>query len=93
MRLEFDIVERLRADFDGDQFPAALQLLTDSGTAGRIARCIVVAADGSLDMLRQLIQIAATDYRDVIIAGEYDSAMHRIRDLRTSFFVDDPLDF
>jgi len=94
MSLESDIVERLKADFDDDEFPTALQLLTDSGVTGRVARCIVVAAAGSLDALLQQIQIAATDYRDAIVAGEYDGIrMQQVRDLRASFLIEDPLDF
>ncbi|WP_145052674.1 hypothetical protein [Lignipirellula cremea] len=94
MSLESDIVERLKSDFDADQFSTALQLLTDSGTTGRVARCIAVAAAGSLDELSLQIGTASTDYRDAILAGEYDDiGMQQIRDLRASFLVDDPLDF
>lgn len=94
MAFESDIVERLKADFNDGDFATALQLLIDSGTTGRVARCIVVAAAGSLDALRQQIQTAATDYRDAILAAEYDDiGMQQIRDLRASFLIDDPLDF
>jgi hypothetical protein len=94
MVLESDIVERLKTDFNGGDFPTALQLLTESGTTGRVARCIVVAASGSLDTLRQQIHTAATDYRDAILAGEYDDiGMQQVRDLRTSFLIDNPLGF
>jgi len=67
MTLESDIVERLKSDFGEDQFPAALELLMACGLTGRVARCIVFAADGSLDAMRQHIQMAETDYRDAIV--------------------------
>ncbi len=90
--LEADIVERLEADFGQDEYHAALKLLRDSGYTGRIARCIVVAAAGSLDALQKQIRLAGIDYRDVILAGEYNAEMQHIRDLRASFLIDSPLD-
>lgn len=93
MPLETDIVDRVRADFGPTEGPAALDELSASGRTGRIARCIVVAASGSLERLRQLIGMAASDYRDVIVAGEYDGAMHPARDLRVSFLIASPDDF
>ena len=91
--LESDIVERLESEFVGGEFPTALQLLASSGLNGRVARCVVVSAAGSLDGLRRQIETALRDHRDVIIAGEYDIGMQRVRDLRASFLVSDPLDF
>ena len=94
MTLESDIVARVTTEFGSDRSPTALQLLTTSGITGRVARCVVVAAAGSLDELRQQLHTASTDYRDAILAGEYDAiGMKQIRDLRVSFLIDDPLDF
>lgn len=92
MALEPDIVERVRCDF-GRESEQALDLLRESGDTGRVARCIVLASRGSLDLLRDYIQLAQSDYRDVIIAGEYDSAQRQIRDLRVSFLLDSPESF
>jgi len=92
MALEPDIVDRVRADFRPAETPIALDELTASGRTGRIARCIVLAARGSLQRLRELIGMADRDYRDVIVAGEYD-AMYRVRDLRVSFLIASPDDF
>jgi hypothetical protein len=36
----------------------------------------------------QLLDIANQDYRDVIVAGEYDAAMNHVSDLRVSFLID-----
>jgi len=60
---------------------------------GRVARCVVLAAGGSLKRLRELLRMAATDYRDVIVAGEYDGAMQQVRDLRVSFLIESADDF
>jgi hypothetical protein len=87
--LEPDIVARVRSDFGGE-FEQALDLLRESGRTGRVARCIVVASRGSLHSLREFIQLAEFDYRDAIMAGEYDSARRHIRDLRVSFLLDTP---
>jgi len=94
MVLEPDIVERVRRDF-GEESEKALDLLRASGETGRVARCVVVASRGSLDWLRGCIEDAARDYRDAIMAGEYDSANsdRRVRDLRVSFLLDTPQTF
>jgi hypothetical protein len=90
MPLEADIVDRVRRDFDCMDSAAAVNALLASGRTGRIARCIAMAAVGSLARLEELIHMADRDYRDVIVAGEYDSAMQRVRDLRVSFLIDSP---
>jgi hypothetical protein len=94
MALEADIVARLRSDFGDEQFPIALQLLSDSGIHCRVARCVVLSAAGSLDDLRRQIEVATSDYRDAIHAGEYDGiGIYPVRDLRASFLINSPLDF
>jgi hypothetical protein len=59
----------------------------------RLVRCIVHAASGSEDRVRQLLELERQDYRDVIVAGEYDAVMRQVRDLRTSFLIDSPEKF
>ena len=71
MSLDPDIVERVRRDFGGES-DQALDLLARSGHTGRVARCIVVASRGSLDLLKKHIEHAKLDYRDAIMAGEAD---------------------
>jgi hypothetical protein len=93
MALETDIVDRVRDEFSVEDAPTALKELVSSGKTGRFARCILLAADGSLERLRDLIDMANWDHRDVIVAGEYDGAMQRIRDLRASFLITSPDDF
>ncbi|WP_417393749.1 hypothetical protein [Gimesia chilikensis] len=93
MELEADIIDRLRDDFDEQQAPAAIAELVASGQTGRIARCIVHAAHGSMERLRELIKLAEIDYRDVIVAGEYDGRMNAVRELTVSFLIASPDDF
>jgi hypothetical protein len=52
-----------------------------------------VASRGSLTLLGQQVERARFDYRDVITAGEYDSAGRKVRDLRVSFLLDSPQAF
>ena len=88
--MEDDIINRIHIEFSESDMNTALELLAQSGKHGRVARCIVLASRGSLDMLRKLIDLASVDERDVIIAGEYDDAMQHIRDLTVSFLVESP---
>jgi len=91
MTLDADIIECIRADFpDAD---TALAALSASGKTGHVARCIVFASNGSLEKMRKYIQLAETDFRDVIVAGEYDEAMRPVRDLCVSFLIASPDDF
>jgi hypothetical protein len=92
MPLETDIVERLRADFGRVDSDTAIRLLTEARQAGRVARCIVVASRGSLPLLRANVELARSDYRDAIMAGEYERGEH-LRDLSASFLIDTPEKF
>lgn len=93
MTLEADIIDRINADFTETDTRTAEFELAASGKTGRIARCVVFASEGSLQRLRDLIQLADRDYRDLIVAGEYDMAMRQVRDLRVSFLIASPDDF
>jgi hypothetical protein len=93
VNLENDIVERIYHDFPPQDAERAVKLL-DACFKGpepaRVARCIVVAAMGSLESLTRLIEMAVYDYRDAIMAGEYKPSGERIRDLRVTFLIDSP---
>jgi hypothetical protein len=93
MALEPDIVEKIRSDFQPEESERALDLIRESGKAGRIARCIVVASRGSLDSLQNHIRLANSDFNDAIMAGEYDATGRQARDLRVSFLMDTPQRF
>src|SRR2546430_1663436 len=91
MELERDIVEKIGQYFSGDDAGEAIELLRAAGKSGRIARCIVFAADGKLEALKQYIQLANEDDREVISAGEYEGIRGQMRDLRASFLIDAPV--
>lgn len=55
-----------------------------SAASPRLIRCAVIASGGSLDRLRAEVDRLMVDWRDVIVAGEYDSlagSLSRVRDL------------
>jgi hypothetical protein len=97
--LALDVLERLTRDF-GDRADAVATLLLAHRRIGstdllgdRLVRCIVQAAGADEERIEQLLDLARQDYRDVIVAGEYDGGMRQVRDLRASFLVDNPEKF
>lgn len=90
-QIERDIFEKVEQTFSPGDAPKALALLSAAGKSERIARCIVFAARGSLERLAECIHLADQDYRDVIVAGEYDDIQRRLRDFSVSFLIDAPL--
>ena len=89
-----DVMARLNQDF-GSRADAVAARLLDCRRIGdymgdRLVRCIVHAADGEELRVQQLIELKRQDYRDVIVAGEYDGSKRHIRDLRASFLIDAP---
>jgi hypothetical protein len=54
----------------------------------RLRRCALVASGGSLEKLKYYVALLKVDYRDVIVAGEYDvvgGKLTRVRDLTMRF--------
>ncbi|QDU75389.1 hypothetical protein Pan97_24200 [Bremerella volcania] len=93
MSLEPDISERIQSEFTPEDQAHVLNMLKQSRHTGRVARCIVFAAQGSLDKLSSMIELANLDPRDAIMAGEYDANRDRLRDLGSSFLIDSPEKF
>jgi hypothetical protein len=94
MALEQDVISRLQHDFCTAEASVAIAELSACEPSGRVARCIVVAANGSLERLRDLIARAKLDDRIIISYGEYgDIGGPRLRDLRVSFLIASPPDF
>ena len=54
-------------------------------SSDRILRCIVFVANGDLNRLEKAIDLAKTDYRDLIVLAEYDEKNERVRDLSNPF--------
>ena len=87
--LEPDIVQKIEQTFSSSDAQKAIDLISAAGISGRIARCVVFAARGNIDVLKDYLQRADLDYREVIIAGEYVNLL-RQRDFRVSFLIDEP---
>jgi hypothetical protein len=91
-----DIVARIAERFPLDLRALAERLVGEArlhdGTvpAPRLQRCVVEAASGSVEKLRYYADLLKVDYRDVIVAGEYESTdgkLVRVRDLEQPFAV------
>jgi hypothetical protein len=92
MALDPDILERINADFRPHDRQSVFDALSAANRNGRITRCILFAAQGSVQRIRELVALADLDDRNVILAAEYD-LRSRVRDLRVSFLIDSPEDF
>lgn len=97
--LPIDVLDRLTRDF-GSRANAVEALLRTRRRIGsadflvdRLVRCVVYAACGNEERVQQLLDMERRDFRDVVVAGEYDGAMRQVRDLRVSFLIDSPEKF
>ncbi|NEQ48688.1 MAG: hypothetical protein F6K11_00955 [Leptolyngbya sp. SIO3F4] len=90
-----DIQQQIKALF-GQKTPAALRMLKVSVSkyeyigADRIIRCILYLSEGSLDGLKNAIQMAVMDPRDVMFTAEYigrreNEEPERVRDFNQPF--------
>ena len=89
MHLPGDICNRIDADFptsiDRELIYSLFSELQVSEKP-RVLRCILVAANKDIDLIVKYEGLARTDYRDVIMAGEYDYLSdNRLRDLSHPF--------
>jgi len=80
MALAADIVDQLRHDFPPQEFEARLSQLTQASDSPRIQRCIVFASRGHPGHFDYLCKLANVDFRDVIMAAEYDRLNARLYD-------------
>jgi hypothetical protein len=96
MALPPDISEYISAKFTAEERGAAESLLARAMVADgtvpefRLMRCALFASDGSLDRLEHFVQLLRIDWRDVIVAGEYEqrrSELVRVRDLNEPLSV------
>jgi hypothetical protein len=91
-----DIAMQIQQSFSASDKDGAMSLLLDArihdGRAAepRFQRCALVAAQGSLEKLRHYVKLLEVDFRDLIVAGEYENIAGkplRIRDLTLAFRV------
>jgi hypothetical protein len=93
MEIAPDIVDRIRTDFPASDVAARLSQLAEASGSDRIQRCIVFAARGHPWYFDYLCRLANVDYRDVIMAAEYDRLNARLYDFTKPILqarIDDP---
>jgi hypothetical protein len=54
----------------------------------RMIRCLLFVSQGDLDKLEQAIALAKQDYRDLIVAAEYDGSENHIRNFNHPFEIE-----
>jgi hypothetical protein len=97
MNLPADLLAFLAATYPPGQQALAAHLLSqariEDGSAPsiRVLRCAAFAGRGRLHQLERCVALIASDWRDVIMAGEYerrDGEPVRVRDLDRPFASD-----
>ena len=77
--------------------PTALDVLTaatlgdDSPPSARLIRCAAIASRGSIERLRYFVNLMRVDFRDVIVAAEYEEQngnLSKVRDLNNAIADD-----
>ena len=91
MILEKGTLERISKDFPGQVEARVIELLSSySGLEpARVIRDILVLSKGSLDRIKQYVEAAQIDYRDVLYWAEYQSTDPLFRDRDPKPMVDD----
>jgi hypothetical protein len=84
-----DILARIDTDYDLADRPTIVEALLTLPDATReperVARCVLFVANGSLDEFERMVQLARIDFRDAIVAAEYDRDLRRLRDFGWPF--------
>jgi len=84
-----DVERIVRRDFPSEDFTTVMALLDTYGTESygrekdRVQLAVLKLADGSIDSLLSQIEIAKSDYRDVLSPAEYPSYKWREKDVAT----------
>ena len=87
-----DVIDKISMDFGTtDDVDLALSVLADfmdqnqELSSDRILRCIVFVAKGDINILEKAVDMAKTDYRDLIVWAENDGGEEQARDLSKAF--------
>jgi hypothetical protein len=83
-----DIHAKIARDFEGNAEAAAEMIAThliDNPTSDRVLRCVLFVASGNLSELAQCLKLAHLDYRDMIVAAEYNEHRKQVRDFNNPF--------
>jgi hypothetical protein len=83
-----------------DEYPAdaigQVHLWLEDLASDRLSRCALFPAAGSLKKLEEEVALGRTDYRDLIVAADYDRFLIQLRDFNRPFgeeAVPNPLEF
>ncbi len=79
-----DIVDRVMEEYPADAIGQIHLWFKELGS-DRLARCALFLARGSLSGLKEAVALGMTDYRDLIVAAEYDRKDNQLRDFNQPF--------
>ena len=79
-----DLVQRVTEQYDADAI-GQVHLWLEGLGSDRLARCALFLANGSIEKLREAVQLGRRDYRDLIVSAEYDRSENRLRDFNLPF--------
>ncbi|MEO6995939.1 MAG: hypothetical protein ABI273_20210 [Lacunisphaera sp.] len=77
-------MDRVIEEYPADAVGQVHLWLEDLGS-DRLSRCALFLAQGALQKLEEAVSLGKTDYRDLIVAAEYDRADNQIRDFNQPF--------
>jgi hypothetical protein len=82
LTLEQRILERIAREFPAAERASVIELLSNySGPEnGRVTWDILALSNGSLHKVRRYVQVAQTDYRDILYWAEYHENDPMLRD-------------
>jgi hypothetical protein len=81
---ENDVIRIVQRDFPTKQFDAVMSILNEYGTedwqrgVNRVRLAVLKLASGDLLALRREIDVARSDYRDVLAYAEYPEYMQKV---------------
>ena len=79
-----DIVERVVEEYPADAL-GQVHLWLEDLRSDRLSRCALFLAKGSLKKLEEEVSLGKKDYRDLIVAAEYDIFHKQLRDFNQPF--------
>ncbi len=88
MPLPEDLLDWIWSNFDESERQVAVSLLESAaihdGTPAeaRLLRCAALASRGDIEKLRRNVERLGIDYRDVIMAGEYELENKTLKQVR-----------
>ena len=81
---ENDVIRIVQRDFPAELFDTVMSILNDYGTedwqrgVNRVRLAVLKLASGDLQALRREIDVAKSDYRDVLAYAEYPEYMQKV---------------